>query len=68
MKFRKQKRGTAAMTTQLRQTQTHPYQQALRFVPLGTPELRLYQAMREALPVLDAAIVKLVRLTGKIPG
>lgn len=64
MKFRKQKRSTAAATTQLRQTRTHPYQQALRFVPLGTPELRLYQAMREALPVLDAAIIKLVRLTG----
>lgn len=64
MKFRKQRKGTAAVTTQLREARSHPYQQALRFVPLGTPELRLYQAMREALPVLDAAIVKLVRLTG----
>ena len=64
MKFRKPRKSTAALTTQLRQTQAHPYQQALRFVPLGTPELRLYQAMREAIPVLDAAIVKLVRLTG----
>ncbi len=64
MKFRKQKPKALGLRTQLRPAERHPYHQALGFVPLGTPELRLYQAMREALPVLDAAIVKLVRLTG----
>lgn len=34
------------------------------YVPLGTPQLRLYYALREAVPVLDAAIFKLIRLTG----
>ncbi len=65
MKFGKRKiKNPAAATGQLRNAMAHPYQSALHFVPLGTPELRLYQAMREAIPVLDAAIVKLVRLTG----
>lgn len=34
------------------------------YVPLGGAETRLYSAMREAIPLLDAAICKLVRLTG----
>ena len=33
-------------------------------VPLNTPECRLYYALREAVPVIDAAILKIVRLTG----
>ncbi len=62
--MRKRKREGAAAGTQLRDAAYHPYRSALSFTPLGTPELRLYRAMREAIPVLDAAIVKLVRLTG----
>ncbi len=34
------------------------------YVPLGAPQMRLYKALREAVPVIDAAIFKLVRLTG----
>ncbi len=64
MRSRKRKREGAAAGTQLRDAAFHPYRTALRFTALGTPELRLYRAMREAIPVLDAAIVKLVRLTG----
>ncbi len=62
--MRKRKREGASAGTQLRDAAFHPYRRALSFTPLGTPELRLYRAMREAIPVLDAAIVKLVRLTG----
>ena len=62
--MRKRKREGASAGTQLRDAAYHPYRTALSFTPLGTPELRLYRAMREAIPVLDAAIVKLVRLTG----
>ena len=64
MRRSKRKRGGAAAGTQLREAMSHPFRHALGFVPLGTPELRLYRALREAIPVLDAAIVKLVRLTG----
>lgn len=34
------------------------------YVPLSTPQTKLYYALREAVPVIDAAIFKLVRLTG----
>lgn len=34
------------------------------YVPLATPQMRLYYALREAVPVIDAAVFKLVRLTG----
>ena len=64
MRSRKRKREGTAAGTQLRDAARHPYRTALSFTPMGTPELRLYRAMREAIPVLDAAILKLVRLTG----
>lgn len=34
------------------------------YVPLGTPQNRLYYALRESVPIIDAAIFKLIRLTG----
>ncbi len=34
------------------------------YVPLGQGDMMLYRGMREALPILDAAITKLVRLCG----
>ena len=55
---------TAAAATQLRNGQGHPFGSLKSYIPLGGTEHRLYQSMREALPVLDAAISKLVRLTG----
>ena len=34
------------------------------FIPLAAPDSRLYAAMREGVPVIDAALDKIVRLTG----
>lgn len=34
------------------------------YVPLGIPQIKLYYALREAVPVIDAAVFKIVRLTG----
>lgn len=56
--------GSSAVATQLRSGQGHPFGSIRSYVPLGGGEARLYQSMREALPILDAAIVKLVRLCG----
>ena len=42
----------------------HPFGVIDSYVPLGAPQHRLYKALREAVPVIDAAIFKLVRLTG----
>lgn len=55
--------SAAAAPTQLRSA-GHPFSAIRSYVPLGKSEYRLYQSMREAVPILDAAIDKLVRLTG----
>ena len=34
------------------------------YTPLGGNQTRLYYALREAVPIIDAAIFKTVRLTG----
>lgn len=66
MKWRK-KRETAevrAAETQLRNWEKHPFGVLGEYVPLRSGEARLYRAVREAVPVVDAAIYKLIRMTG----
>lgn len=58
------KTGGGAATAQLRYGNRHPFGVLDSFVPLGDGEATLYQCMKEALPVLDAAVQKLVRLIG----
>lgn len=53
-----------ATATQLRLGQQHPFHALRSYLPLGGNEARLYRELRESLPILDAAIGKLVRLTG----
>ena len=60
---RKEKNGVTAVC-QLRDGQVHPFGALRGYVPMGAGEERLYQQMRNALPVLDAAVGKLVRLCG----
>ena len=59
----KEKNGVAAVT-QLRSGNVHPFGALRGYVPLGTGEERIYHQMRQAIPVLDAAVGKLVRLSG----
>ena len=59
--FRK-KQSVAAAAAQLRGGTQSPFGVSLPAVPPG--EAQLYRAMRQSLPVLDAAIGKLVRLSG----
>lgn len=54
----------AGAPAQLRSGNGHPFGSVRSYVPLGGGEAVLYRSMREALPILDAAIGKLVRLTG----
>lgn len=42
----------------------HPFGILDGYVPLSVPQIKLYYALREAVPVIDAAVFKLVRLTG----
>ena len=61
------RRGDEAATVQavqLRDRERHPYAGLRSFTPQRGGELRLYQAVREAVPVVDAAVCKLIRLSG----
>ena len=62
---RKAKEGAvAAQACQLRSGGSHPFGALKGYVPLGSGEDRVYRQVREAIPVLDAAVTKLVRLCG----
>ena len=56
--------AATAQTMQLRDRERHPYAGLRSFMPQRGGELRLYQAVREAVPVVDAAVCKLIRLSG----
>ncbi|MEE1037048.1 MAG: serine/threonine protein phosphatase [Oscillospiraceae bacterium] len=64
MKRKKNVAGGVAAVCQLRGGNAHPFGAMRGFVPLGSGEERVYREMREAIPVLDAAVGKMVRLCG----
>ena len=61
---KKQKEKLPVAVCQLRGGQAHPFGALRSFRPLGGGEEQMYQQLREAIPVLDAAVGKLVRLSG----
>ncbi len=64
MKRKKKETGGVTAVCQLRGGNVHPFGAMKGFLPLGSGEERVYQEMREAIPVLDAAVGKMVRLCG----
>ncbi len=61
--FKKLSSAKTAVTAP--QTYRHnPFDRLDSYVPLAAPKNALYKELREAVPVLDAAIYKIVRLTG----
>ena len=64
MKRKKKEPNGVAAVCQLRCGDTHPFGAMRGFVPLGGGEERVYRELREAIPVLDAAVGKMVRLCG----
>ena len=64
--WRKRRETAAVLPVQLRSGERHPFGLLREYVPLGQGEARLYRAVREAVPVVDAAIYKLIRLTGGV--
>lgn len=58
--------GTAARAAQLRDAGRHPFGAMDSYVPLRNGEIALYRAIREGVPVVDAALCKLVRLCGGV--
>ena len=64
MKRKKKETGAVSAVCQLRTGSVHPFGSLRGFIPLGSGEERIYRQMREAIPVLDAAVGKMVRLCG----
>lgn len=64
--FEKKRQGSAGLTVQTREGARHPFGAVDAYVPLGHGEIALYRAIREAVPLVDAAVGKLIRLTGGV--
>ena len=64
--FRKKQKPDSTAQVQLRQGGRHPFGAMDGYVPLGRGDLAVYRAIREAVPVVDAAVAKLVRLCGGV--
>lgn len=60
----KEKKGEAACAVQTG-AQEMPFAAVRQYVPLEAAELRLYAQLRRAVPIIDAALDKIVRLVGK---
>ena len=69
MKWFERKKNTAspaAPVVQLRREETHPFSALDHYVPMRAGRVELYRSIREAVPIVDAAIWKLVRLCGGV--
>lgn len=66
MKWKWPKKQERAAEVQVRSGQRHPFALLRSYVPLRSAESELYRAVREAVPVVDAAIYKLIRMTGGV--
>ena len=66
--FERQKKQpkTAVPVVQLRQEESHPFSALAGYLPLQNGQTALYRSIREAVPIVDAAIWKLVRLCGGV--
>ena len=67
--FQRKNKPAASRTggeVQLRPAARHPFHMLNGYIPLSSPEFQLYRAIREAVPVVDAAITKLIRLAGGV--
>jgi len=62
-KIRKEKREPK-IQVQMRNREKHPFGALSGYVPLNNGEISLYREIREAVPIIDAAIIKIIRLTG----
>ena len=66
MKWFRKQTAPAGASVQLRETGYHPFGLLGQYVPMRSGEIRLYRAVREAVPVVDAAIYKLIRMAGGV--
>ena len=63
MRLLKRPKSKNTAAAQLRGNATHPFGALDGYASLGG-DVRVYRAVREAIPVIDAAVVKIIRLCG----
>ena len=66
MKWFQKRTAPRAVEAQLRDAGRRPFGLLEGYVPLGGGEIRLYRAVREAVPVVDAAVYKLIRMVSGV--
>ncbi|MEG2080830.1 MAG: serine/threonine protein phosphatase [Oscillospiraceae bacterium] len=62
--FKKDKKATNPVLATLGNKSSHPFSFIDDYTPLSNSQNELYKSLREAIPLIDSAIYKLVRLTG----
>lgn len=66
--FNRKKKKQDFPTVQIapaKEQKKHPFSQIRNYKPDSTCELKLYKSIKEAVPIIDAAISKIIRLTGE---
>lgn len=63
---KKKEPGGGGLAVQIREGGRHPFGVLDGYVPLRHGEITLYRTIREAVPIVDAAIWKLIRLAGGV--
>ena len=63
---KKTRKGPTAPMVQMRREEGHPFSALNGYQPLAGREVALYRSIREAVPIVDAAIWKLTRLCGGV--
>ena len=64
--FQKKEPAGGGLAVQIREGSRHPFGVLDGYVPLRNGEIALYRSIREAVPIVDAAIWKLIRLSGGV--
>lgn len=64
--WQRKKPESPAPRLQIREGNSHPFGALERYRPLGQGDMALYRSIREAVPIVDAAVMKLVRLCGGV--
>ena len=64
--WERKKTGGGETAVQIRHGGRHPFGLLDSYIPLSGGEIALYRSIREAVPVVDAALGKLVRLVGGV--
>lgn len=64
--FERKSKRPAGVVVQTRTGEKHPFGVLEGYVPLHQGAMELYRAVREALPIVDAAVGKLIRLSGGV--